>query len=217
MPGFEAAFQAAFFFVAFLAVFFFAAFFDGFLDGLLGGFLLGRLLLGEIGADVFRRMPDGGDRSLQFGRRDLEFLRPVADFVGLAQRDQGAVGRLVLLFLDIGFHFPGGVADLLDGGFQLGRRDLQFLRPIGDFVGLRPVRSARHRHRRASSCYPPSHCSCRVEKSDTSDGGNLTRPPALRTDSCLWRIQAVRTHGWRWTSRTGRHVTNETGNDLLWL
>ena len=127
-----------------------AAFFDGFLGALL------RLAPGEVGADVFRRMPDGGHRGFQFGRRDLEFLRPVADFVRLAHRDPRPVGGLVLLQLDVGFDVLGGASRFLDGGLQFGRRDLEFLRPIGDLVRLAQCDQRHDRPRRASSCCPPS-------------------------------------------------------------
>src|SRR4051812_23795444 len=106
---------------------FLCALFGGFLHRLLGGLLLGGLLAGEILADLFRRVPDGAHRGLQLRRRDLEFFRAVADFIGLAQRDQGAVGGLVLLQRDVGLDLLCGVADLADRGFQLGRRDLELL------------------------------------------------------------------------------------------
>jgi hypothetical protein len=113
--------QAAFFrltvFFAFLA--FFAAFWAArYASILLGG------------------MAGCGHGGLQLGRGDLEFLRPVADLIGLAQRDPALVGGAVLLELDVGLDLLGGVADLLDGVFQLGRRHFELLRPIGDFVFL---------------------------------------------------------------------------------
>src|SRR4051794_7406751 len=123
-------------------------------------------------------MPDGGHRGFQSGGRDLELLRPVADFVGLAHRDPRAVGGLVLLQLEIGLHLLGGVPRFLDGGFQLGWRDLESStsrRPRK----ARSTRSARDRPRRVSFCCPPSLFSRRVEKIDASNGNSLTRPLAL--------------------------------------
>src|SRR6266850_2038526 len=61
--------------------------------------LLRSLALGEMGADGLRRMPDGGDGGLQSGGGDLEFLRPVADLVRLAHRDQPAIGPAALLLV----------------------------------------------------------------------------------------------------------------------
>src|SRR6476661_6988695 len=82
---------------------FLCAFLGGRLDSFLRSFLCALLLLllaaGEIGADVLRRMPDGSHRCFQSRRRDLELLRPVADFVGLAQRDPRPVGPAALLLV----------------------------------------------------------------------------------------------------------------------
>src|SRR5262249_3169648 len=79
------------------------------------GFLFGLLLGGEISADLLGRVAGGLHGSLQARRRDLALLGPVADLIGLAERDQHLVARLVLLLLDIGFDLLGRMADLLHG------------------------------------------------------------------------------------------------------
>jgi hypothetical protein len=85
----------------------------------------------------------------------------------------------VLLQLEIGFHVPGGAPRLLDGGFKLGRRDLEFLRPVGDLVRL--AQRDQPAIGPAALLLVVRHPAllCRVEKIDASNAGNLTRSLAF--------------------------------------